>query len=127
MSMPSAVDVYRNLTRACWSVRVAGRVIGHVPAIALRDVVLRASEASRVRCVRLGIRDVHAYARGARFAAERPAGALRVRYRPHVEGGFRLPDGAVLSAAAALWLEADGTAWCLAGPGASISAWRDRW
>lgn len=126
MSTPS-VDVYRNLTRACWSVRVAGRVVGHVPAIALQDVVLRASEASRVRCVRLGIRDVHAYARGARFAAERPPEAVRIRYRPHVEAGFRLPDGAVLSTAAVLWLEADGTAWCLAEPGESITAWRDPW
>jgi hypothetical protein len=126
MSTLGSVEVYRNLTLRAWFVRTAGRVVGHVPAIALRDVVLRASEASRVRCVRLGIRDVHAYARGARFAAERPAEALRVRYRQHIEGGFRLPDGAIVSAAAALWLEADGTAWCLAGPGASITAWRDR-
>lgn len=124
MSTPS-VEVYRNLTRQLWSVRSAGRVVGHVPAIALRDVVLRASEASRLRCVRLGVRDVHAYARGARFVADRPPEAVRVRYLPHVEAGFRLPDGTIVSEAAALWLEEDGTAWCLASPGANVRAWRD--
>lgn len=125
MSTPEIVEVYRNLTRKAWSVRVAGRVVGHVPAIALRDVVLLASEASRLRCVRLGVRDVHAFARGARFAAERQAEAVRIRYRPHVEGGFRLSNGAIVSAAAALWLEADGSAWCLADRGASIPEGRD--
>ena len=127
MSTPGSVAVYRNLTRRAWSVRVAGRVVGYVQAIALRDVVLRASEASRVRCVRLGVRNVHAYARGARFVAERPPEAVRIRYRPHVEAGFRLPDGAIVSEAAVLWLEADGTAWCLSDRGASIPEGRDPW
>lgn len=119
MPTPSAVEVYRNLTRRAWSVRVAGRVVGHVPAISLRDVVLRSSNAARLRCLRLGVRDVHAWARGVPTDAARPAAAVRFRYRL-AEPGFRLADGQVLLAAAAVWFEADGSAWCLASPGANV-------
>lgn len=120
MSTRPSVEVYRNLTRRAWSLRVGGRVVGHVPAIALRDVVLRASEASRLRCVRLGLRDVHAFARGVPSTDSRPPGALRFRYRLS-EAGFRLADGQAVSAAAAAWFEADGSAWCLASPGANVT------
>lgn len=116
--MPStAADVYRNLTRRAWSVRVGGRVVAHVPAIALEGVTLRASEASRLRCLRLGIRDVHAWARGVPVQRLlRPAGAVRIRYRLD-QPGFRLPDGQVLGSAAAAWFEADGSAWIERGMG----------
>ena len=119
MSTPS-VEVYRNLTRRAWSVRVGGRVVGHVPAIALRDVALRASEASRLRCVRLGIRDVHAFARGVPSTDSRPPTAVRFRYRLDTPG-FRLTDGQAVSVAAAAWFEADGSAWCLACAGANVT------
>ncbi len=93
--------------------RVAGRVVDHVQAIALIGVTLRASEAARLRCLRTGARDVHAWARGIPLVGvPRPVGAVRFSYsldRP----GFRLSDGSILTAAAAVWLEADGTAWCL--------------
>ena len=119
-TIPSSVDVYRNLTRRAWSVRAGGRVVGHVTAIALRAVVLRTSEASRLRCARLGIRDVHAWARGVPFTDSRPPEARRFRYRLETPG-FRLSDGTVLLAAEAAWFEADGTAWCLASPGANVT------
>ncbi|CAX21901.1 protein of unknown function [Methylorubrum extorquens DM4] len=99
--------------------RLAGRVVGRVPAIALRDVTLRSSNAARLRCLRLGTRDVHAWARGIPIDAPRPAEATRFRYRL-AEPGFRLADGAILTAAAAAWFEADGPAWCLASPGATL-------
>ncbi|WP_342110737.1 hypothetical protein [Methylobacterium sp. SI9] len=108
------VEAYRNLTRRSWSVRAGGRVVGHVPAIALAGVRLRASEAARLRCLRTGSRDVHAWARGLPLVGvPRPPGALRFSYRLD-RPGFRLPDGAPLTSAAAVWLEADGSAWCLA-------------
>lgn len=109
-------DIYRNRCRRCWSVRVAGRVVAHVEAIALRDVVLRASEASRLRCLRTGARDVHAWAVGAVVEAPRPAGAVRVWYRI-AELGFRV-EGQVVTAAARAWFEPDGTAW--------VEGWRVR-
>lgn len=111
--------MHRNLTRRAWSVRVGGRVVGHVPAIALRDVTLRSSNAARLRCLRLGARDVHAWARGIPTDAARPAAAVRFRYRL-AEPGFRLADGQVLLAAAAAWFEEDGSAWCLASPDATL-------
>ncbi|SFM30860.1 hypothetical protein [Methylobacterium pseudosasicola] len=115
--MPTAragVKAYRNLTRRAWSLRVDGRVVGHVPAIALAGVTFRASEASRLRCLRTGSRDVHAVARGLPLVGvPRPPGAFRFHYRLSAPG-FRLADGTPISSAAAVWLEADGTAWCLA-------------
>lgn len=117
------VDVYRNLTRRAWSVRSGGRVVGYVPAIALRGVVLRASEASRIRCLRDGARDVHAFARGVPSTDSRPIEAVRFRYRLDTPG-FRLADGTVLTAAEACWFEPDGSAWCLASPGANVTLCR---
>lgn len=124
MPTPASVDVYRNLTRRAWSVRVAGRVVGHVPAIALRDVTLRSSNAARLRCLRLGVRDVHAWARGTPFEGARPPEAVRFRYRL-AEPDFRLADGRVLLAAEVAWFEPDGTAWCLASPGANVLTRRE--
>ncbi|TXN63218.1 hypothetical protein [Methylobacterium sp. WL6] len=112
MSTSGSVDVYRNLTRKRWSVRIGGWVAAHVEAIVLVGVTFRVSEASRVRCVRTGVRDVHAWARGRPGTGTRPPpDAVRVRYRPSVEAGFRAPDGTLITAAAAVWFEADGTAW----------------
>lgn len=92
MPTPASVDVYRNLTRRAWSVRVAGRVVGRVKAIALRDVVLRSSNAARLQCLRLALRDVHAWARGTPTDTAHPVEAVRLRYRLSEEG-FRLPGG----------------------------------
>lgn len=102
-------DVYWHRGRRLWSVREGGRVVAHVEAIALADVVLRASEAGRIRCLRTGARDVHALASGTVVEAPRPAGAVRLRYRLQ-ETGIRA-EGRVVVAAAAAWFEADGTAW----------------
>lgn len=103
-------DVYWHRGRRCWSVRVAGQVVAHVPAIVLVGVVFRASEAARQRCLRLGVRDVHAVARGVPVEGlPRPEGAARLRYRL-AEQGFRA-DGAIVTAAVTAWFEADGSAW----------------
>lgn len=115
MPTPSGgVEAYRNLTRRSWSVRVDGRVVGHVPTIALAGATLRASDAARLRCLRTGYRDVHAVARGFPLVGvPRPPGALRFSYCLSASG-FQLADGTLIAAAAAVWLEADGSAWCLA-------------
>ncbi|BAQ49181.1 hypothetical protein Maq22A_1p34585 (plasmid) [Methylobacterium aquaticum] len=113
MPSPRSVEVYRNLTRKAWSVRVNGRVVAHVQAIALQAVTLRASEAGRLRCLRTGARDVHAWARGTEAEEPRPPGAIRLRYRLE-EPGFRA-GGSVITAASAAWFEADGSAWIEGG------------
>lgn len=110
--MPAEVEIYRNLTRRRWSVRVGRWVAAHMEAIALRDVTFRSSEAARIRTLRTGIRDVHAWARGVPVPGlGRPPDAVRIRYRPRVEAGFRDPDGALVVEADLAWFEPDGSCW----------------
>ena len=108
-------EIYWNRTSRLWSVREAGRVVAHVETISLSDVRFRASEAGRLRCLRTGARDVHAWAAGAIGEGSRPEEASRVRYRIE-EAGFRV-EGRVVVAAFAAWFEADGSAWCVGGEG----------
>ncbi|MCJ2007026.1 hypothetical protein [Methylobacterium sp. J-092] len=110
--MRDEVEVYRNVTRRRWSVRVGRWVAAHMDAIALRDVVFRSSEVSRLRTIRTGIRDVHAWARGVPVPGlGRPDDAVPVRYRPRIEPGFRDPDGGIVVMADFAWFEPDGTCW----------------
>lgn len=106
-------EVYWHRTRRLWSVREAGRVVAHVPAIVLVGVRFRASEASRLRCLRTGARDVHAWAAGLVEEVSRTGDAARLRYRI-TEAGFRVGDRVVVAATAA-WFEADGSAWVSGG------------
>ncbi|KQO66532.1 hypothetical protein IPV08_19125 [Methylobacterium sp. SD274] len=101
-------DVYWHRARRLWSVREAGRVVAHVPAIALSGVAFRASEAGRLRCLRTGCRDVHAWAVGSVCEVSRTGDAVRIRYRIET-CGFRVGDR-VITKAARVWFEADGAA-----------------
>ena len=75
--MLTTTDLYRNLTRGCWSLRQGGRVVGHAAAAALADVSLHASEPARQRFLRTGHRTVHAWARGTLWTLQR-------RVFPHI-------------------------------------------
>jgi hypothetical protein len=112
MPPSNRVDVYRHLRLRvrCWSVRVNGRVVDHVEAIALRDVrlVIRPGALARVRARQ--IREVCAHARGTVADAPRPEGARRLRFDPYGAGTF-IVDGAPITAARLAWFEPDGTAW----------------
>ncbi len=108
-------DLYRNTTRRCWSLRRGGRVVAHVAAAALADVVLHASEPARQRFLRTGHRTVHAWARGTLTDAARPADAVRLSYRPATAAGFRTPTGVPARKASLMHFEADGSAWMTGG------------
>ena len=108
-------EIYRNLTRRCWSIREGGRVVAHVAAAALADVTLHASEPSRLRFLRTGHRTVHAWARGVLVEAVRPADAVRLQYRPATAPGFRTPSGAIVRKSRLMRFEDDGTAWAAGG------------
>jgi len=96
-----------------FSVRRGGRVVAHVPTLALRDCSFRASEPGRLRCLRTGARDVHVVVVGEPSEKSRPGDAVRFGYRL-TEAGFRRRDtGEIITRAAAVWLEADGSAWAL--------------
>jgi len=81
------VDVYRNLNRACWSVRENRRVVDHVDSIALYDVRFHVSEAARQRVLRLGQRAVMAWASGIVIDAPLQRSSERIKFDP-----FEGPD-----------------------------------
>ncbi len=110
-----AVEVYRNRTRRCWSLRVGGRVVGYADVVALESVRLRHSEAARIRAVRTGARTVHAFAAGVISTAARSPNAAPLRYRIEAPGFRAGEDGRVVTAASAAWFEADGSAWIEGG------------
>lgn len=112
--MTTTTDLYRNLTRGCWSLRQGGRVVAHVASAALADVTLHASEPARQRFLRTGHRTVHAWARGTLTDAGRPADAVRLSYRPARAAGFSA-DGMPVRKALLVRFEDDGTAWASGG------------
>lgn len=85
----SRVDVYRNLTKRCWSVRENGKVVDHVEAIALEDVSFRVSEAARQRVLRLGQRAVLAWATGLVTDTPMQPGSERIKFDPFEMETFR--------------------------------------
>lgn len=110
--MPSA-HVYWNRTRRVWSVRVGGLVVAYEPALALAGCRLHAGESARVRCIRDGARDVHAWVAGELADGPCPEDLVRIGYRP-VEPGFRRRDtNQIVTRADLVAFEADGSAWAL--------------
>lgn len=105
------VHVYFNRTRKLWSIRHDGIVVGHAPSLALSGCALHAGESARLRCERTGQRDVHAWIKGTLADGAKPADAVRIGYRPTEQGFRRRDTGAIVTAAAAVWFEPDGTAW----------------
>ena len=84
-------DIYRHRPKRLWSVRDYGRVSGHRQALALADATFRVSESGRLRALRTGRREVHAYVSGTLSDALPPPGAIPVGYRIS-EPGFRRRD-----------------------------------
>lgn len=112
-------DIYRNTTRSCCNLRQGGRVVAHVGAAALADVVLHASEPARQRYLRTGHRTVHAWARGRLVDAARPTDAVRLSYRPASGPGF-LAAGMPVRKARLVTFKANGSAWAAGGEDAPI-------
>ena len=93
------VHVYRNLHRACWSVRLRGKVIGHVSSVTLQDVTLIIQKAGQTRVRVSRQKNVHAYARGKLEKADVSTPAtVRARYDPRTRDAFQLEDGAPVHA-----------------------------
>jgi hypothetical protein len=96
------VVVYKNLTRGCWSIAEAigrtglrrGKVIEHRASVALSGVVFVVEEAGRLRVMRKGTREVHAWAVGA-IVDGVPAGLTGedVTYSPWRAGTFQTRGG----------------------------------
>jgi hypothetical protein len=113
------VHVYWNRTVKVWSVRRDGIVVDRRPSLALAGCALHVGESARLRCLRTGDRDVHAWIKGNLTDGAKPADAIRIGYRPSMPGFRRRDTDEVVTAASAVWFEADGSAWALA-PTASM-------
>ena len=66
MQTTNKVEVYKNLTRGCWSVRdvKTGKVIDHTNQIYIKDAELVVRPAGRARVLKTRQKNVHAFVRG---------------------------------------------------------------
>lgn len=97
------VVCYRNLPRGEWSVAEVrgahgrGKVIAHLPALALANVTFHVSESARQRVVAKRCREVHAWAVGELVdGATTPSPSLPscpITYNPYRAGTFTMRDG----------------------------------
>ena len=109
--MSTAVQCYWNRTLGIWSLRQGGLVFDRRASLVLGACRFHAGESARLRVLRTGDRDVHAWVAGALADGPRPPLAIRVGHRPD-EPGFRRRDtGKIVTAAAGVAFEADGSAW----------------
>lgn len=87
------VQIYRNLTKGCWSVRDAKTklVIGHAATAVLRDANFKVSEAGRQRVLRERRKNVHAWVEGILEPAETTLHVGEwVTYNPYKAACFQL-------------------------------------
>jgi hypothetical protein len=102
------------LARKAWSVRVRGRVTGHVETLGLADARFVASAAGCARIQARRQREVVAVVRGVPVESSAiPPGAVQVRFCPYRGPSFHLEDGTPVTAAALVFLAADGACWAV--------------
>lgn len=58
------VEIYRNLTKDCWSIRHRGKVVGHAKSVVIHNPEFVVSAAGRERVLRERRKNVHAVVRG---------------------------------------------------------------
>ena len=105
------VQTYWGRTMRLWSIRQAGIVVDRRPTLVMEGCRFHAGESARLRVLRTGDRDVHAWIVGALSDGPRPPCAIRVGYRPS-EPGFRRRDtNAIVTSASLVAFEADGSCW----------------
>lgn len=92
------VDVYFNIRRGIWSVRRAGKVVGHCKTLILRNAKFMVSEAGRQRVLREQCKNIHAWVRGELIEVSDPSLAEQLgipSLEEQLEIGFpaRRPQG----------------------------------
>ena len=108
-------DCYWHTHKRLWSLREGGRVVAHVPAIALSDVALVVQPGARARVLRTGVREVHAWCRVTLAGMDGvPAGAVEVRSSPwHVPHFTVRPGFQKVLCARLVVFTSNGKAWAL--------------
>jgi len=64
IAVDKPIEVYKNVTRKCLSIRQGGRVVLHTDYICLKNVVYKVSQVGRERVIREQKKNVHAFTRG---------------------------------------------------------------
>lgn len=105
------VQVYRNLTKRCWSVRHKGRVIAHAVAVYLKDCTFKVQEGGRKRVLRERRKNVHAFVEGYGEHEYQPVGSVvqRVVYNPYKMSTFQTDAGVEARSAESVWFTSSGT------------------
>lgn len=95
------VQVYKNLNRGDWSVRVGGKVIAPLREVTLAKVTFHVSEKARRRVIANQCREVHAWAIGEIVASQPIGERIAITYNPYRAGTFteRVSGEPVTSAA----------------------------
>jgi hypothetical protein len=112
------VNVYRNLTRKCLSIKHKGLVRGHAQRVYLTGGVqftVRPGTRDRVRAT--GKKEVHAWVSGLIYARDAsvpavPPLAVRARYNPKRDDTWHVDGRPVLGGSCA-WVDAAGEVWVL--------------
>jgi hypothetical protein len=106
--------VHRNLSKRCYTIlgktTRGWRVEGYADKVCMKDVRCVVSTAGRLRAVRTGHRNVHAFLEGHIISWDTaPTSAVRTRYNPFKHTGFT-PEGQTHPAVKAetAWLDETG-------------------
>lgn len=81
------VQVYRNLTHACWSVKQDGRVVAHADEISLSNVYTIVNQKGRKRVIQEKQKNVHAFLVG-KIMLENIALVKELYYNPYMFSSF---------------------------------------
>jgi len=113
--MPEA-DIYFHSRKRMWSIRVAGRVVDHMPAVTATRCTMHVREGERRRALERGQRSVHAWIRGELqdVTVDHAAGLVEVGYSPWCARHFTTRPGfRPVFAARLVVFHPDGRAWAL--------------
>lgn len=108
------VEVYRNLTKNCYSVRHKGKVISHEDEVILAAPICRVQPAGRARVLKEKRKNVHAYVKGVIIAIPteypfREENMVKVRYNPYEKDHFfRADTQSRVDQGGVMWLNENG-------------------
>ena len=104
-------DVYWNLHRDCFSVRLPGRPVIHTDRIVLRNARFVVQRGGWERTIRERVKRVHAMVRGEITEAPQraPHNAVAVTYNPYRADHFQIrATGQRIDTATAVWFSIEG-------------------